>query len=105
MAIVASLLKGHYRLGHNELQGYLILFDPHAQTHDQRRHSGHLLSQLVVPCGSSHITAPHMVQMAMPAPIDEGKVGALRGGSSKLSLPLAPAFGQRFGPKGASSEE
>lgn len=73
MAIVASPLKGHYRLGHNELQGYLILFDPHAQTHDQRRHAGPLLSQLVVPCGSSHITAPHMVQRAMPAPIDEGK--------------------------------
>lgn len=31
------------------------------------------LAQLVVPCGSSHITAPHMVQRAMPTPFDEGK--------------------------------
>lgn len=66
IAIVACAFKGHYRLGHNELQGYLILFDPHAQTHDRQIHSDCPLSRLVVPCGSSHITASHKVQAIMP---------------------------------------
>jgi len=66
IAIVACSLKGHYRLGHNELQGYLILFDPHAQTHDRQSHSDCPLSRQVVPCGSSHITASHKVQAIMP---------------------------------------
>ena len=55
-------VNGHYRLGQNELQGYLILFDPHAQTHDRLSRTVGLLSRLIVPSGSSHITASQKVQ-------------------------------------------
>lgn len=41
----ACLITRHHRLGQNELQGYLILFDPHAQTHDRQTSANSLLSQ------------------------------------------------------------
>jgi len=45
----AVSVKGHYRLGQNELQGYLILFDPHAQTHDRLGRQDGLLSRSIIP--------------------------------------------------------
>lgn len=65
IGVVAWLVKGRYRLGQDELQGYLILFDPHAQTHDRQSLTVCPLSRQVVPFGSSHITASQKVQMNM----------------------------------------
>jgi len=71
IGVVAFLSKGHYRLGQDELQGYLILFDPHAQTHDRENRLDCLLSQWVVPYGSSHITASHKVRTVITGLISE----------------------------------
>ena len=71
-----------------------------------------LLSQLVVPCGSSHITAPHKVQSAMPAPFDEGESIFVQGGGRKerrregegRTLSFRPHSSSSLGLLGSSDE-
>jgi len=64
MASVALSPVRLNRLGHNELRGYLILFDPHAQTHDRQSDASQQPSQQFVQTGSGHITAHPFVQLA-----------------------------------------
>jgi len=68
--VITVLAVRWYRLGQDELRGYLILFDPHAQTRDRWQDTSKPLSHQVVRNGSIHITAHQFVQLTSAPPIE-----------------------------------